>query len=185
MWKRIAGWLLKIRGWTLVGGPPDAPKAVIIAAPHTSNWDGFWALTYKVYVGLELSFFAKHSLFWFPLGNLLRSFGAIDLDRSRAGNAVSQAIAEFARRERMLFALAPEGTRSKRPGWKSGFYRIALGAEVPVYPGFLDFGSRRIGIGKRIDLTGDEQQDLETIRAAYAGVTGRHPDKASPIRFYS
>ena len=186
MWKWIAGWLLRLRGWTVVGGRPDAPKAVIIAAPHTSNWDGFWALTYKVYVGdLDLSFFAKHSLFWFPLGNLLRGFGAIDLDRSKPGGSVQQAINEFESRDRFLFALAPEGTRSLRPGWKSGFYRIALGAKVPIYPGFLDFGSRRIGIGERIDLTGDEETDLETIRAAYAGVTGRHPDKASPIRFYS
>ena len=93
-----------------------------------------------------------------------------------------QKIASVLRRGTNM-VIFPEGTRSKRPGWKSGFYRIALGANVPVYPGFLDFGSRRIGIGERIDLTGDEETDLEMIRAAYAGVTGRHPDKVSPIRF--
>ncbi len=185
MLSAIARLILRLGGWTILGERPDAPQAVVIAAPHTSNWDGFWGLVYKISIGLDVHFFAKQSLFWFPLGNLLRGFGAVELDRSKPGGAVQQAINEFESRDRFLFALAPEGTRSLRPGWKSGFYRIALGAKVPVYPGFLDFGSRRIGIGERIDLTGDEETDLETIRAAYAGVTGRHPDKASPIRFYS
>lgn len=183
MWTRIAKWLLRIGGWTIAGSVPNVPKAVIIAAPHTSNWDGFWALTYKVSIGFDISFFAKKSLFWFPLGNLLRGLGAIDLDRSRAGGAVQQAIDEFASRDQFFFGLAPEGTRSKTDGWKSGFYRIALGANVPVYPGFLDFGRRQIGIGERIDLTGDEETDLETIREIYEGVVGRHPEQASPIRF--
>lgn len=183
MWKKVASWLLRIGGWTIVGNVPDVPKAVVIAAPHTSNWDGFWALTYKVCIGLDVKFFAKHSLFWFPLSVLLRGLGAVDLDRGKAGNAVQLAIDEFAARENFLFALAPEGTRSKRDYWKTGFYRIAVGADVPVYPGFLDFGRRQIGIGERIDLTGDEDADLGVIRKAYAGVVGKHPEKTTPITF--
>ena len=183
MLRKLARLILRVSGWTAVGGIPDSPKAVIVAAPHTSNWDGFWALTFKVAVGLDVSFFAKKSLFWFPLGNLLRWLGAIELDRGRSINAVQQAIDEFDRHDSFYLGLAPEGTRSRKPGWKSGFYRIALGANVPVYLGFLDFGNKRIGIGPRIDLTGEPETDLAPIRAFYAGIEGRWPEQASPAVF--
>ena len=183
MFRKFARLILRIGGWTAVGGIPDSPKAVIVAAPHTSNWDGFWALTFKVAVGLKISFFAKKSLFWFPLGNLLRWFGAIELDRSRAINAVQQAIDEFNSHESFYLGLAPEGTRSLKPGWKSGFYRIALGADVPVYLGFLDFRNKRVGIGPKIDLSGNQEADLAVIREFYSGIEGRWPAQASPIVF--
>jgi len=183
MLRRLAHWLLRQGGWTPVVPDLDAPKAVFIAAPHTSNWDGFWALVYKVAFDIDVKFFAKHSAFWFPLGNVLRALGGIELDRDRAGSAVNQAIDMFNEQESFYFGLAPEGTRRRTAGWKSGFYRIAQGAGVPVYLGFLDFGRRRLGIGPRIDLTGDPEADLATIRSYYEGVEGRWPDKASPIVF--
>jgi 1-acyl-sn-glycerol-3-phosphate acyltransferase len=181
--RRFARLLLRLGGWTTVGGVLDDPKAVLIAAPHTSNWDGLWALVYKVAVDLDVRFFAKQSLFWFPLGNLLRWLGAIELDRSRAVNAVQQAIDEFERNDSLYFGLAPEGTRSQKPGWKTGFYRIARGAGVPVYLGFLDYKNKRIGIDLRVELTGDPDADLAVIRKFYDGIEGRWPDKASPIVF--
>ena len=183
MLSAIAKLILRFGGWTAVGGLPRAPKAVIIAAPHTSNWDGFWGLVYKISIGLEVHFFAKHSLFWFPLGTLLRALGGIELDRSRAGSAVQQAIAWFEKEEKFYFGLAPEGTRGRTGGWKSGFYRIALGASVPVYLGMLDYGRRRVGLGARLDLTGDVETDLDACRRFYADVRGRWPEKASPIVF--
>jgi len=183
MLRKFAHLLLWIGGWTPIGGVLDDPKAVLVAAPHTSNWDGFWALVYKVAVDLDVKFFAKKSLFWFPLGNLLRWLGAIELDRSRAVNAVQLAIDEFDRNETLYFGLAPEGTRSLKPGWKSGFYRIARGANVPVYIGFLDFGNKRIGIGPKVDLTGDPDVDLAAIGKHYADIKGRWPEKMSPIAF--
>jgi 1-acyl-sn-glycerol-3-phosphate acyltransferase len=181
--KRIARLLLRVGRWTPVGGAPDAPKAVVIAAPHTSNWDGFWALVYKVAVGLDIRFFVKKSAFWFPLGNVLRWLGAIELDRDRAVNAVQQAIDQFEHNETFYFGLAPEGTRSTKPGWKTGFYRIARGADVPVYLGFLDFRNKRVGIGPRVDLSGDPEADLATIREFYEGIEGRWPGQATPIVF--
>ena len=147
MLRSVARWILRVGGWTPVGGIPEDPKAVFIAAPHTSNWDGLWALAYKVAFDLEVHFFAKHSLFWFPLGNVLRALGGIDLDRAKAGTAVDEAIRLFENEEQLYFGLAPEGTRKKTEGWKTGFYRIAMGAGVPVYLGLLDYGRRRIGIG--------------------------------------
>lgn len=183
MLRSLARWLLKSGGWTVVGGVPDVPKAVFIAAPHTSNWDGYWALVYKVAFDIDVRFYAKHSLFWFPLGNLLRALGGIDLDRGKAGSAVQAAIRMFETEESFYFGLAPEGTRKKTAGWKTGFYRIAMGARVPVYLGLIDYGRRRIGIGERMDLTGDTDADIAYIREYYQGVDGRWPEKASPVLF--
>jgi len=183
MLQGLARLILRIGGWTPVGEMPDVPKAVVIAAPHTSNWDGFWGIVYTVYIRANIHFFAKKSLFWFPLGTLLRALGGIPLDRSRAGSAVRQAIDEFNRQDSFYFALAPEGTRKKTPGWKSGFYRIAEGAKVPVYLGFLDYQHKRLGIDRRVDLSGDQDLDLATIRDFYADIEGRWPELTSPIRF--
>lgn len=183
MLRGLAKLILRVGGWTAVGGLPDVPKAVIIAAPHTSNWDGFWALVFKVSIGAEIHFFAKDTVFWFPLGTLLRSLGGIPLDRRRAGSSVQQAIDRFSEAESFYFGLAPEGTRKKMPGWKTGFYRIAEGAGVPVYLGFLDYGNKRLGIGQRFDLSGDYEADLAIIRDYYANIEGRWPEKTSPVVF--
>jgi 1-acyl-sn-glycerol-3-phosphate acyltransferase len=183
MLRALARLILRIGGWTAIGGIPDAPKAVIIAAPHTSNWDGFWALVYKVSIGAEIHFFAKHSLFWFPLSTLLRALGGIELDRQRAQSAVKLAIEEFNKAESFYFGLAPEGTRTRKPGWKSGFYRIAEGAGVPLYLGYLDYKNKCVGIGPRFDLSGDQDADLTRLREFYSDKQGRWPEKTSPITF--
>lgn len=179
----VAKALLWLGGWTPVGEQPDVPKAVFIAAPHTSNWDAVWGLAYKVYAGLDLRFFAKHTLFWFPLGNLLRALGAIPIDRGVPGSAVGRAVESFAKRESFYFALAPEGTRRWRPYWKTGFYRIAEEARVPVVLGFFDYANKRLGLGPVIELSGDRNADLARIREFYRGVTGRRPENAGPVAF--
>ena len=177
----FARMLLWLGGWTCVGKPPDVAQSVIVGAPHTSNWDGFWAMAYMTYSGVDVKFFVKDSTFWFPLGALIRSLGGIPLDRKNARNAVNGAIAAFDENERFCFGLAPEGTRRKTPGWKSGFYRIADGANVPVYFGFFDYEKRIIGIGPMLTLTGDKAADLEICRSFYSSVKGKWPEKTSPI----
>ncbi len=177
----VARGLLRLGGWTPVGGTIDVPKAVIIAAPHTSNWDGIWGLIYRVALRLDIHFFAKDTLFWFPLNLVLRSLGGIPLDRRQPGVAVPMAIAALRNNASYYFGLAPEGTRSLKSGWKSGFYRIAREARVPVVLGFLDYGRRRLGTGPVIELTGDVDADMARIRAYYADITGRHPENASPV----
>lgn len=183
MLRRLAWLLLKLGGWTAVGRVPDVHKAVMIGAPHTSNWDGFWALVYITAIDLDVKFFVKDSMFWFPLGNMLRFFGGIPLDRKNARSSVTEAIAEFNRNERFYFGLAPEGTRSRTDGWKSGFYRIAEGAGVPIVFGFFDYQSKRLGLGPSLTLTGDKDADMTIIRSFYESVDGRHPDKAGPVEF--
>lgn len=183
MLQAIARAILRIGGWEMVGELPAEKRAVVIAAPHTSNWDGFWALVYKVAMRLDIHFFAKESLFWFPLSTLLRALGGIPLDRKRAASAVDQAIEKFRNNESFYFGLAPEGTRSRADHWKSGFYRIAEGADVPVVLGFLDYGKRRIGIGPTLRLSGDWHKDLEFCQAFYKDVQGRRPEMAGPVTF--
>ncbi len=183
MLQAIAKLILKIGGWEMVGELPAEKRAVVIAAPHTSNWDGFWALVYKVAIQLDIHFFAKESLFWFPLNVILGALGGVPLDRKRAGSAVDQAIEMFRTNESYYFGLAPEGTRSRADHWKSGFYRIAEGADVPVVLGFMDYGRRRIGIGPTLHLSGDWHKDLEFCQQFYKDVKGRWPEKAGPVTF--
>ncbi len=183
MLRLIARGLLKLGGWTRVGERPTIKKAVFVVAPHTSNWDGIWALIYIVAVQLKVHFFAKRSLFWFPLGTVLSALGGIPLDRNEPRSAVRKAVDAYAENDEFYFGLAPEGTRSQRPHWKTGFYRIAEGANVPVILCFLDYGNRRLGIGPTIEITGNRHVDLAMIRDFYEGIAGRWPDKSGPIVF--
>lgn len=179
----VARFLLKLGGWNTVGELPTVRKAVVIGAPHTSNWDGFWALVYITAIGFRVKFFVKKSMFWFPLGSLLKAFGAIPLDRKNVGSSVHEAIAGFDHADEFYFGLAPEGTRSMTPGWKSGFYRIAEGAGVPVLLGFFDYQHKRLGLGPAVTLTGDREADLAVMRSFYSAASGRHPEKACPVVF--
>ncbi len=168
-----------------MGGVPDVPKAVIIAAPHTSNWDAFWAIVYVVASGNNIKFFAKHSLFWFPLGNVLSSFGCLPLDRSRATSVVKQAVTQFKTRETFYLALAPEGTRSRATGWKSGFYRIANGAGVPVIMGTIDYRRKRVHLEGMLELSGDVDADMQALADFYKNIEGHSPEKTSPVKLQS
>ena len=181
MLRSLAKFILRVAGWKALGEPPTVPKAVIIAAPHTSNWDGVWALLYKTALDLDVRFFAKHSLFWFPLGMLLRGLGGIPLDRSRAESAVDEAVRMYIENEQFLFGLAPEGTRSLTGGWKSGFYRIASMANVPVIPGFLNYRDKIIRIGDPIELSGDMAADMQHFAELYRDTPGCRPENASPV----
>jgi len=178
----VARFLLWLGGWTVVGDIPKVRKGVLIAAPHTSNWDGFWAICFKVRIQMDIRWFVKDSMFWFPMNLLLRANGAIPLDRKRASSSVAQAIAAFDEHDDFYFGLAPEGTRSKTQGWKSGFYRIAEGANVPVVLGFLDYGNKRLGLGPTITMTGDRATDMAIIESYYSAIPGRWPEKTGPIK---
>lgn len=183
MWQRIGRLILKCGGWTLVGELPTEKKVVFIAAPHTSNWDGFWFLAYKVALNVEVNFLAKHTLFWWPLGAVLRAMGAIPVDRAVSASTVQQLVAEFGKRERFWFALSPEGTRKWQPYWKTGFYRIAKAAAVPIVLVFIDYGKRRMGIGITLPQNQTAEQDLKLVREFYAPFTGRVPQRQGPIAF--
>jgi 1-acyl-sn-glycerol-3-phosphate acyltransferase len=156
---------------------------VLIVYPHTSNWDFFIGYLARRAMGMPAIWIGKHTIFRWPVDGLLRSMGGIPVDRAHAAGVIPALLREFARRETVCLALAPEGTRSHRDHIKRGFYRIALAARVPVGLGFIDFATHTVGVDRWIDLTGDEDADLEQLRRAYAGRVGRHPEKASELRF--
>ena len=174
--------LFFLLGWKCKGETPEAKKFVILAAPHTSNWDGFFLLLAAAMLKLDFSFFGKDTLFRGPLGWFLRSVGGIPLDRSRHQSSVSQAVSWFDQNGYFALGVAPEGTRKFTPGWKTGFYYIALQARVPVYLGYIDYAKKEGGILPEVlTPTGDIERDFETLARLYGPLTARHPDRKAPI----
>lgn len=189
LWARLFGpparLLLRAFGWRLEGAVPDEPKFVLIAAPHTSNWDLVLMLLAGAAFGTWPSWAGKHSLFLPPFGALFRLLGGIPIDRRTRGNRVEQLAALFAARERLVLAIAPEGSRSSHGHWRSGFYWVAHTARVPVCLSFLDYGRKRAGLGPLLLTTGDLRADMDVVRAFYAGKLGRFPAKQGPVRLES
>jgi 1-acyl-sn-glycerol-3-phosphate acyltransferase len=179
----IARLFLWVLGWRVEGDiPEDVPKAIFIASPHTSNWDGVIMVAVAWRLRVRLSFLAKKELLGPGVGWLMRWFGAVPVDRSKKNNIVQGAIDLFNNAEGMYLAVPPAGTRSKRDHWKSGFYHIAHGAKVPVLCGFLDFKRKVGGVGPTVHLTGDIPADMDRIRAIYTPIVGKFPEKTSTIR---
>ncbi|HHW4678965.1 MAG TPA: lysophospholipid acyltransferase family protein [Xylella sp.] len=159
--------VLRVGGWRLVGAIPNQGKVVIIVAPHSSYWDGFFGFASKFAVGVEMRSLIKASLFWWPLGPLLRWIGCIPLNRKLPQGTVSQAVRAFRECERMWYMLAPEGTRKPVERWKPGFWKIAKAAGVPILPVYLDYSSRTIGIGDLFWPSDDMDADIAAVRAWY------------------
>ena len=172
----------RFTGWKCVGEKPRLRRYVVIAAPHTSNWDGFYLFLAAAMLGLELNYFGKHSLFVGPLGWFLRFTGGIPLNRSARHGFVDQAVDWFAVRETFALGVAPEGTRFKTAGWKTGFYYIALRAKVPVALGFIDYANREAGLYPELfEPTGDIDRDFDRLREIYSKSRGYRPEWAAPV----
>jgi 1-acyl-sn-glycerol-3-phosphate acyltransferase len=161
---------LGLTGFRVVGEMPALDKFVIIAAPHTTNWDLPHTLAAGLHYGLGVNWMGKDSLFKGPFGGLMRRLGGMPVDRSQSTNAVAGMIATFAARKRLHLIIAPAGTRSAGARWKSGFYYIAHGAGVPVVLAFIDYSSKTIGVAGVFEPTGDYDADLPHIQAIYAKV---------------
>lgn len=167
--------ILRLGGWHMVGAFPDLPKAVLIGVPHSSNWDGVWGLAAKAGLGLDIKLLGKHSLFRIPvLGWVLRRMGVIPVDRKAAHGVVEQAADMIRNADRMWFGLAPEGTRKVVEHWKTGFWKIAKSAGVPVVPAYFHYPDKIIGIGEPFHLTDDMEADMQRIRAWYRPWAGKH-----------
>ncbi|ABD25008.1 phospholipid/glycerol acyltransferase [Novosphingobium aromaticivorans DSM 12444] len=167
----------RMRGWKAVGTPPEDGRCIIIAAPHTSNWDFLYFIGLTEDLGLRPHFMAKDSLFRWPLGGFMRDMGGVAIDRSARRNVVDAMVAEFARRDRFMLTIAPEGTRGKVGEWRTGFYQIALRAKVPMYVGLMDYGTKTGGLGPAIWPTGDYDADMARIFEVYRSVTPKHPER--------
>jgi 1-acyl-sn-glycerol-3-phosphate acyltransferase len=168
-------------GWDTDGDPPQFSKGVIIAAPHTTNWDLPHMLAATYLYRLHMSWLGKDTLFRFPMGVLLRWLGGIAIDRSSPQGSV-QALADlFGRTDKLAIAIPPEGTRSRREHWKSGFYWVAYTAQVPIVCCYLDYAKKRAGMGLAFVPTGNVREDMDRIRAFYADKRGKFPELESTI----
>jgi 1-acyl-sn-glycerol-3-phosphate acyltransferase len=167
---------LKISGWRLQGELPPVHRFVLIAAPHTSNWDLPVMLCAALLFRMKLYWMGKNAIFRPPFAGIVRWLGGIPIDRSTSNNLVAQSAALFGVQESLVLAVPPEGTRQKVRHWKTGFYYIALGAQVPIVMGFLDYKHKLAGFGPTVVPTGNIEADMQAIRAFYAGITGKYPD---------
>ncbi len=168
--------MMRLRGWRFEGAVPDEPKMILLVAPHTSNWDFLTGLWAKFALQLKAGFLGKHTLFWWPLGVFLRSIGGIAIDRSKAAGIAEDSARAFREGERLMLVIAPEGTRSKSKKWKSGFYRIAVAAEVPLLLVAFDYPRKVIRLGPLFRPTGDYEKDLAEIQSHYAAGMALRPE---------
>ncbi|HUG27221.1 MAG TPA: lysophospholipid acyltransferase family protein [Gemmatimonadales bacterium] len=174
--RRLLGRLaLRLMGWRMVGSLPDLPKFVIIAAPHTTNWDFVRGISLVFALSLDAKWIGKRELFVGPFGPLFRWLGGIPIDRKSPQGAVEGAVAAFGARERMILAIAPEGTRKSVQRWKTGFYRIAAGAGVPIVCGFFDNRHRVLGFAKVVKPAGEMTAEIAALEAWYAPLQPTQP----------
>ena len=172
--------LLKTLRWKAIGPLPKQNKYIIIVAPHTSNWDVFYGVILAFTLKLDARFLAKKELFRWPFAPIIRWLGGIATDRSSHSNIVDKILKIFNENEKFVLALAPEGTRHKVDYWKSGFYHIATGANIPIVLAFIDFGTKTGGAGPLLYPSGDIKKDMVKIRNFYLNKKGKNDDQASP-----
>lgn len=179
--RTLTRWLskftLKMAGWKTRGSSPEISKYVIIAAPHTSNWDYVFTLLLAFSLNINVRIMAKKELFRWPFGYFFRWLGTIPIDRSKSNNLVAQMVETFDKKDNMILIVPPSGTRKKVMYWKTGFYHIANGAGVPIVLGYVDYGRKTGGIGPTIQPTGNIANDMKDIRAFYADITAKYPEK--------
>jgi len=183
----LARRVLGLFGWryTFLGLP--AAQGLIIGYPHTSNWDFIVMVMVKWATGLQIQFLAKKSLFRYPVFSLwLRHLGGVAIDRSAKQGVVGEMLKIFAKAKKeetyLWLALSPEGTRKRTEGWRSGFYQLALHAEIPLCAVRIDYGKKHVDFSQCMYLTGNESQDYAQLALAFEGTQGFHPHYASPIQ---
>lgn len=176
------GWLRLWRWRTVAGDDPIPERCVVIAAPHTTNWDFPITLAMARVTGVRISWLGKDTLFKGPMGPVMRRLGGVAVDRSAPGGMVAALANELVTRPQLRLVVPAEGTRSRTEYWKSGFYRIAQQAEVPIVLAYVDRSTRSGGFGPAIEVTGDVRADMDRVREFYAGKTGLKDGRVGPIR---
>ena len=164
---RLARLILRIKGWKLDVTLPESPKYIVTGAPHTTNRDGFYAILLGFAANIPMRFIGKDSLFKPPFGFMIRLLGGIPVVRNSSNNFVDQIIERFDNSDALVIAIAPEGTRNSVSYWRTGFYYMALGANVPIAFGFVDYDRKTLGIHPGIHPSGDLPADMEHIRQFY------------------
>lgn len=180
--QRTALRVLNLFGWRLRFKPLPGPHGIAVVYPHTSNWDFLVGLFGKWAIGLPFRWLAKDTLFRGPMGPVMRYWGGVPVDRSAPQGATHKLAQTMLASEWCWVAITPEGTRSYRPHWKSGFYRLALAAKVPVLLVYMDYRAKELSVVDYMTLSGDEEADMAAIARVYEGHEALYPDKAAPVR---
>ena len=175
--KALAHTVMHLSRWTFAPEFPLPDRCLVIGAPHTSKWDGFYMVMAMWAVERPVSFLVKKNLTDVPVvGSFVKAIGGIPVDREHPGHLVDRIISLAESQDHFVLVITPKGTRSVRPYWKSGFYRIAMEADLPIVPGFIDGARRRYGWGEPMRLTGNRRNDMDKIRDFYSGLVGIHPE---------
>jgi 1-acyl-sn-glycerol-3-phosphate acyltransferase len=181
--RMLAKLFLRVAGWRLEGTiPADLQRAVVIAFPHTTNWDLPYMLAVSWALGIRVSWLGKQELFRRPFGGLMRWLGGVPVDRSRRSNLVEQAAERLRTTDRLFLVIPPSGTRSRARHWKSGFYHVARSARVPVVCAFLDYERKAGGVGPILIPSADLGADMERLRVFYRDIRGKYPENETPVR---
>ncbi|MEP2103403.1 MAG: lysophospholipid acyltransferase family protein [Parasphingorhabdus sp.] len=176
--RRFSVFVYNINGWKAVQENPVPRKCVIIAAPHTSNWDFIYFFGLTNSLKFKSYWIGKDTLFKWPFGDMMRRMGGIPVDRSKSQNMVDAMVEEFNKRDDFILTIPPEGTRGNVRQWRTGFYYIALKAKVPLIIGMMDYAKKTGGLGPEIQLTGDYEADMAKVSGFYHSVTPKYPNKA-------
>lgn len=173
-----------VLGWRITGPIPDIDRVIVIAVPHTSNWDYLHYLAVGLHARRRPFVTVKKSLTKPPLGWFIVAVGGIPVDRSKSNNLVHEVSARIKAAPRMMMVFTPEGTRSYRPHWRTGFYYTAVEAGVPIACATINYKTKRVGVGLLVHPTGDIRADFEPIRAYYEefGQNGHTPSKMNGLR---
>lgn len=172
--KAVAAFFFKISGWQVSGSLPNLPKMIIIGAPHTTNWDFPLAMNLIFYLGIRFNWMAKAEFFVKPFSYVWDWLGGVPVDRSAANGTVGQTIEAIQARAKIVLAIAPEGTRSRVERWRTGFYHIAHGANIPIVPVLVDYGRKILTITEPFFPTGDVDTDLPLLQARFKGIRGKN-----------
>ena len=167
MVQRILLGLYRWKGWKIEGRRPDCDKFIILGAPHTSNWDFVFFLGAANQLGIKPSFMGKTSLFKWPMTNFMLDMGGVPVDRTKRGKYVEQVAAAFEASDELALVIAPEGSRTFKGAWRTGFYHIAMAAGVPIVPAWVNNKTMRGGMGEAMMPTGDYRADLAHLAAFY------------------
>ncbi len=173
--RALAVLAMRVTGWRITGEFPNLPQFVVIVAPHTSNWDFFVGVMAMFAIGFRGTFLGKHTVFRWPAGVAMRWLGGVPVDRASSHNVVQQTIDYFRSRPQMLLALSPEGTRKKLPAWRTGFWYVAKGANVPIVPAAFDYPAKMITIFPHVVPGDDIAADIEVLRAHFDASMAKHP----------
>ncbi|TFW09548.1 glycerol acyltransferase [Oxalobacteraceae bacterium OM1] len=183
-WQRFSARVLRLIGWRVRFAPLPGPCGVVVVYPHTSNWDFVIGLFAKWTIGVRFRWLGKEALFrgvsGALLGPFLRAWGGIPVERGVQTGAIPR-LAQDMRAGGYWLALAPEGTRKYRPGWRSGFYHIAVGADVPLGMACIDYAKKEVRLVDYLQLSGDVERDMAAVRAVFPEACGYRPECAAPI----